>query len=281
MAAGKLPQAIELFEQVRDSQVKKLGPDHPDTLTTLNALGVAYWRAGKLPHALPLFEQAAADLEKHNYVDERVKTAHLQYDCGLRSRPAIRQGGKLATEMAGGGEAEHRRRVTRLRKRGIAVLGLNLLDQRKYTNAEPILRECLDLREKLLEDNQATLWQVANAKSMLGEALMAGKKPVEAESLLLAGYEGLRQDENAIPDVVWKVRVAEAIQHLIDLARAKNKPDDVKKWQAELTGSNQTGIAGRIDGRCYGTGTARSSAGSVRTVCKSDSVGAGRPMGLV
>ena len=131
---------------------------------------------------------------------------------------------------------KHRRRVTRLRKRGLAVLGLNLLDQRKYTNAEPILRECLDLREKLLERNQATLWQVANAKSMLGEVLMAGKKPVEAEPLLVAGYEGLRQDENAIPDVVWKVRVAEAIQHLIDLARAKNKPDDVKKWQAELTG---------------------------------------------
>ena len=67
MAAGKLPQAIELFEQVRDSQVKKLGPDHPETLTTLNSLAVAYKRAGKLPHALPLFEQAAAGIEKQNY----------------------------------------------------------------------------------------------------------------------------------------------------------------------------------------------------------------------
>ena len=114
--------------------------------------------------------------------------------------------------------------------------GLNLLGQKKYTEAEPILRECLELREKLLEEKQANLWQVANAKSMLGEALLAGKKPAEATSLLLAGYEGLRQDENAIPEVVWKVRVAEAIQRLIDLARARNKPDDVKKWQAELIG---------------------------------------------
>ncbi len=31
-------------------------------------------------------------------------------------------------------------------------------------------------------------------------------------------------------------RLTEAIQRLLDLAKAKNKPDDVKKWQAELAG---------------------------------------------
>ena len=41
-ADGKLPQAIELFERVRDARVKQLRPDHPDTLTTLNNLAKAY-----------------------------------------------------------------------------------------------------------------------------------------------------------------------------------------------------------------------------------------------
>src|SRR5262249_44020865 len=57
-AAGRRIEAIERFEQVRDAQVKVLGPDHPDTLTTLNDLAVAYWLAGKPTEAIPLLERA-------------------------------------------------------------------------------------------------------------------------------------------------------------------------------------------------------------------------------
>ena len=39
---ARLNEAIALFEQVRDAQVKKLGADHPDTLTTLHNLAGAY-----------------------------------------------------------------------------------------------------------------------------------------------------------------------------------------------------------------------------------------------
>ena len=35
----------------------KLGPDHPDTLTSMNNLAMAYQDAGKLDLALPLFEE--------------------------------------------------------------------------------------------------------------------------------------------------------------------------------------------------------------------------------
>ena len=35
----------------------KLGPDHPDTLTSMNNLALAYQAAGKLDLALPLFEE--------------------------------------------------------------------------------------------------------------------------------------------------------------------------------------------------------------------------------
>ena len=35
----------------------KLGPDHPDTLTSMNNLAVAYLDAGKLDLALPLLEE--------------------------------------------------------------------------------------------------------------------------------------------------------------------------------------------------------------------------------
>ena len=55
--AGKLPDAIALFERVREAMIAQLGPDHPTTLKTLNNLAGAYWTARRLPEAIALFEQ--------------------------------------------------------------------------------------------------------------------------------------------------------------------------------------------------------------------------------
>ena len=56
-SVGKLPEAIALFERVRDAQIAKLGPDHPNTLTTLDNLAPAYRAAGKFPDAIALLER--------------------------------------------------------------------------------------------------------------------------------------------------------------------------------------------------------------------------------
>jgi eukaryotic-like serine/threonine-protein kinase len=67
---------------------------------------------------------------------------------------------------------------------------------------------------------------------MLGEALLGQKKYADAEPLLLAGYEGLKQREKTIPPP-GKVRLPEALDRLIELYTATNRPDEVKKLQAE------------------------------------------------
>ena len=232
-AAGKLPPAIELLEQVRDASVKKQGADHPSTLLSLNNLGMAYKAAGKLTQALPLLEQAAAGIEKRNFLSE----------CAATVIPNT----IAAYEAAGQfGKAEAWRRkwlAVEKKKEGVvsaayagelAALGVDLLNQKKYADAEPVLRECLELHDKLLEKKQAARWQVANVKSMLGEALLGQKKLAEAEPLVIVGYEGLKQNEDAIPEATRYVRRIEGVQRLIDLARATNKPDDLKKWQAEF-----------------------------------------------
>jgi eukaryotic-like serine/threonine-protein kinase len=78
----------------------------------------------------------------------------------------------------------------------LAALGLNLLRQKKWTEAEPQLRECLVIREK----QQPDVWTTFNTKSMLGEALLGQKKYADAEPLLLAGYEGLKQRQKMLPE---------------------------------------------------------------------------------
>ena len=54
---GSCDQALPLFEETLKLVKAKLGPDHPDTLTSMNNLASAYQAAGKLDQALPLFEE--------------------------------------------------------------------------------------------------------------------------------------------------------------------------------------------------------------------------------
>jgi WD40 repeat protein/serine/threonine protein kinase len=110
----------------------------------------------------------------------------------------------------------------------LARLGRAFLDQELWTEAEPYLRECLTLREKISPDS----WTTFNTYSSLGGALLGQKKYAEAEPLLLKGYEGMKERESTIP-TIGQDRLPEAIERLIDFYTAANKPDEVKKWQAE------------------------------------------------
>ena len=50
VCAGKAGEAAELHQQVLESQRKQLGPDHPDTLTSLGHLASCLQDQGKLMH---------------------------------------------------------------------------------------------------------------------------------------------------------------------------------------------------------------------------------------
>jgi hypothetical protein len=112
--------------------------------------------------------------------------------------------------------------------RTMAALGRALLMSKAVARAEPVLRECLAISEKARPDD----WQSFNARSLLGGALLAEQNYSDAEALLLKGYEGMKQREKAIPHR-YANSVTEALDRLIELYAAVNKPDEVKKWQAE------------------------------------------------
>ena len=67
---------------------------------------------------------------------------------------------------------------------------------------------------------------------MLGGALLGQKKYDEARPLLLEGYRGMKEREESIP-AIGRPRLVEAVDRLIDLYTATDKPGQVKKWQAE------------------------------------------------
>ena len=86
--AGKLDEAINLFEQSFKESARILGPHHPDTLISRNNLAGAYNNAGRLDEAIPLYEQTLEDrtriLGPHHphTLTTRNNLAYAYYDAG-------------------------------------------------------------------------------------------------------------------------------------------------------------------------------------------------------
>ena len=53
-------RALKLYEETLALQKAKLGPDHPDTLASMNNLANSYAAAGQLDRALKLREETLA-----------------------------------------------------------------------------------------------------------------------------------------------------------------------------------------------------------------------------
>jgi hypothetical protein len=118
----------------------------------------------------------------------------------------------------------------------LAQFGLSLLEMKGYTESEPLLRECLAIREK----TQPDAWNTYNTQSLLGGALLGQKKYADAEPLLLKGYEGMKAREATIPPEA-NTRIPEALKRLIELytdwhAAEPDQGYDVKaaEWQQKL-----------------------------------------------
>ena len=225
-ATGNLPRAIELFVRVREAQAAKLGADHPTTVITTNNLALAYQATGKLPQALELFELASAGVEKrrfqHQYAGRIVPNTIRAYEqAGALGKAEgwRRKWLAVVKEQAGADSPPYAGEL--------AALGTNLLDQRKWADAEPVLRECAAVREKGDPDG----WATFNTQSLLGGALFGQKKFADAEPLLVKGYEGMKAREKAIPPQAG-TRVPEALDRLIDLYAATDKPDDAEQYRA-------------------------------------------------
>jgi eukaryotic-like serine/threonine-protein kinase len=113
-----------------------------------------------------------------------------------------------------------------------------LLTAGRFTEAEPMARECLIIRAKQTPEDRSTF----DVQSMLGGILLGQKKYVEAEPLLLSAYEGLKASEDKSSHE--KLRRKEAVQRIVQLYRVTGRPEKVAEWNKVLTDA----AAGLMDG---------------------------------
>jgi tetratricopeptide (TPR) repeat protein len=109
------------------------------------------------------------------------------------------------------------------------LLGQNLTRQRKYSQAESLLRQALAFREKGDHND----WQLFRAQAFLGEALAGQRRYPEAEPLLLSGYDGMRQHSATMPakEKKWIRTSGEAI---VNLYSQWSRPEQAAQWRAKL-----------------------------------------------
>jgi serine/threonine protein kinase len=224
LAAGKRDLAVQLYVDTLKLRRATLGSEHPVTLTSISNLADRYLEGGNADLAVPLYEELlkrrkanGADNPETIITTGSLAKAYLDAKQFDKALPLVRQ------YVAG-----ERKQMGRDNPRFagfLSAISQDLLKVRVFVDAEKLLRESLAIQEKKEPD----LWSTFNTQSMLGAALLGQEKYADAEPLLFAGYEGMKQRGARIPQPVKNLRLQEAMGRLVDLFEATRKRDETKR----------------------------------------------------
>jgi serine/threonine protein kinase/tetratricopeptide (TPR) repeat protein len=227
-AMRKLDESIPLFEDLLPRRVKREGKHAPETIKTAFNLIVNYHDADKVEKAMEVCEewlpQARALPVGHAVRTFAGSIAVVVYTRAGRQdqvEPLVREQAEQAKLKYGADSP--------LYANQLAVVAMNLLTQKKYAEAEPVVRECLAIRQLKAPDD----WTTFNTLSMLGGVLLSQGRYADAEPLLLEGYKGIQERAAKIPPQ-GQNRPIEALERLVQLYTALAKQAEAAAWQQRL-----------------------------------------------
>jgi tetratricopeptide (TPR) repeat protein len=261
--------AGEMYRSVVSIIRNQPDPDAVELGLFLHHLAEVLREAGKAADALPhareavsLYRQHPEHPEFHEHkhaVEVLVKTLR---EVGENDE-AVRVSREFVEDCQRFWLAEELRLATAL-----AGLGRLQVEVGKHFDAEPALRECAVIREKVLKPDSKDYWHLLTARSWLGDAL-AGQvsgliesdaaaalaKLSEAEPLLVESARGLLHDPERIPERWRATRLREAVHRVARLyetwetaAPGTGKAEQAAMWRAEmerLTASRPIGSGSR------------------------------------
>jgi eukaryotic-like serine/threonine-protein kinase len=227
---GDYAEAEKMFAEALAIDQRTRGKRHPDTLRTAVRLGWTLSDEGKFDEGIHLLENTASDLRETVGPDKyRTLICELYLGVAYDSK----------------GDRAHAEQTLRTTLKGLQalgndaesdaadaaeLLGLNLVEQRKYSQAEPVLRQALAYREKGDKDD----WQLYRAQAFLGAALSGLKQYAEAEKLLLSGQQGLEQHVSRMPadEKKW---IRFSAEQMVDLYSGWGKLAEAEQWRTRQT----------------------------------------------
>jgi len=160
--------------------------------------------------------------------------ATQQEAMGLLRDPKEKADYASRLELYAAGQPYYEPGFTEAAADSLAEIISGMLEREQFSVAEPPARAAFTFLQKESPND----WRTFRSQSQLGDCLLAQKKPAEAELLLLAGYEGLKQREEKIPPE-RKSALGETLQRLVQLYQATGRTSEAAKWQSKLDEQNQ------------------------------------------
>jgi serine/threonine protein kinase len=270
-ADGQLDKAVPLYQETLEKMKAKLPPDHPHTLTCMNNLARAYQDASQLDKAVPLYQQTLEKMKAklpsdhpetlncmHNLATAYQAAGQLQKALPLFVETLQKRQAKLGADHAHTLRAmiwlawayfESRRYAdaeplvaTWLDKQRpklpaddlkmasyLELLGECRVMLKKYTAAETPLRDSLAIYQK----KQPNSVMHHHTTSVLGAALAGQQKYADAEPLLVKSATGLVANAAKLSPRN-RERMLAAVQRVIDLYDAWDRPEDAAHWRKQL-----------------------------------------------
>ncbi len=226
LGEGDYPQAEKLFEKVAAGEARAWGPRHPNTLASNSLLAQVYVEEGKTAQGISLLEKA---LEDSRAVSGPGATETLKTEMAL-AWAYDSQGELRRAQQSWEHALEGFRRLGSGQEANLAdaseLLGQNLTKQRKYGQAEALLRQALALREK----GDRNDWRLFRAQAFLGACLAGQQRYVEAEPLLLEGYQGMLARKEIMP-AKYRRHLDSARDWIVQLYQASGQPEKAAEWK--------------------------------------------------
>jgi serine/threonine protein kinase/Tfp pilus assembly protein PilF len=226
---GRYVQAEPLYAQALEVKRRVLGPEHPQTIIAMDNLAGLYRDEARYPEAEALCSRAmevarrVLGLENPDTLTAVNRLALLYRDQGryTQAEPMFLQVLESRRRVLG---PEHRDTLSSTN--GLADVYLH---EHKYVQAERLLREAMSIHQK----NQTDTWDRFDCQSLLGASLAGQGRYADAEPLLLAGYEGMRQREATTP-FSRRSELTHSAEAIVQLYENCGKPAKAAAWRKNL-----------------------------------------------
>ena len=229
-AAGhRVADALPLFEKVYAIRTATLAPEHPDLLTSINNLAATYMVTRQAQKAVELLEKVVAVRKEKlgpNHRDTIISMSNLAlaYRAVDRTKDAIPLFVDVVAYRRMKLRPGHPDTLT-----SMDSLAYAYRDAKDWEKAEAILRDCLQLREKVPDG----VWLRFQTMCTLGSVLIAQKKYVAAEHFLIDGYKGMKTNEAMIP-AASKKNLKLVAERIVPFYEAWGKPEEAAVWRQRL-----------------------------------------------
>ncbi|KAG2490690.1 hypothetical protein HYH03_010852 [Edaphochlamys debaryana] len=188
-ARGRHEEAEPLYRQVLELRQRVLGPEHPDTVSSINNLASCIQARGRYEEAEPLYRQAL-ELRQRVLGPEHPNTVNLINNLASciqargryeEAEPLYRQALELRQRVLG---PEHPDTVNLINNLASCIQARG-----RYEKAEPLYRQALELRQRVLGPEHPN---TVNLINNLATCIQARGRYEEAEPLYRQALE-LRQ----------------------------------------------------------------------------------------